>query len=778
MLIHDSTLEALDWAVLREAQADLCATNRARSRVRANDFADSRSDALRRYRAVAELWLLEDLGQRPSLNAIHDVSGYTSRAAKGEVLEPHELVEVGQSLGAMAALQTWVMGAEADVPELHALVEPIAVDVFILRNLEDSFTPAGELSDAYYPELRSIRTRTDALRSAVQSTLHSMLNDPAMADLFHDRYITDRGGRLVIPVRSAARKRLGIVHDTSQSGETAFVEPHAVVDQQNELKGLEAEWRRTVTRILTELSREVGEAHRDIEASIEAASTVDLAQSRARLGRTLGGCIPEVGSASQIQLRAARHPVLVLRGLDVVPNRIDIDDDRRGIILTGPNAGGKTITLKTVGLMALMVRAAIPIPAREDSRIDWMDPIWAVVGDQQDVSDDLSTFSSHLVALRSAIERAQPGALVLLDEIAIGTDPKQGAALAQAVVEHLVEAECRTVVTTHFTELKELAAEHPAMALMGAVFADGRPTFRMEPDRVGRSHALAVARTMGMPSTVVDRAVSLLDSESKRMDDLLTQIESDRERIHQTRTDLDERVRAFEFERTRLNEREARLNARRDREDALDRDAFRAKLKEHERTIKDRIKMLQGGGIREAQAALDDVKRLRKDAQPAPPKLPPTDDVPIHVGDTVRLLLLNELATVVSIKGAQIEVEIRGKRLRASRATVQFEKRSKPAAIVAPKPLARGPSGPVDVRTDANTLDLRGKRVHEALDDVEAFLDGLSLTEHACGYLLHGHGTGALKTALRQWLPKSRFGRRWRAGGPDDGGDAFTVVEL
>ena len=777
-MVHNSTLDALDWSVVREAQAELCATHRARSRVRGTDFAPNRNDALRRYRAVAELWLLDDMGQRPSLNAVHDVSAYSYRASKGEVLEPHELVEVGQSLGAMAALQAWAMGAETDIPELQALVEPIAIDVFILRNLEDSFTPAGELSDAYYPELRSIRSRTDALRSAVQSTLHSMLNDPAMDDLFHDRYITDRGGRLVIPVRSAARKRLGIVHDTSQSGETAFVEPHAVVDQQNELKGLEAEWRRTVTRILTELSREVGDAHADIEASIEAASAVDLAQSRARLGRALDGCIPEVGADGRIQLRAGRHPVLVLRGLDVVPNRIDIDDDRRGIILTGPNAGGKTITLKTVGLMALMVRAGIPIPAREDSRLDWMDPIWAVVGDQQDVSDDLSTFSSHLVALRTAIERARKGALVLLDEIAIGTDPKQGAALAQAVVEHLVAAGCRTVVTTHFTELKELAAEHPAMALMGAVFADGRPTFRMEPDRVGRSHALAVARTMGLPSTVVDRAVALLDSESRRMDDLLTQIESDRERIHQTRTNLDERVRAFEFERGRLNEREARLNARRDRDDARDREAFRAQLKEHERSIKARIKTLQGGGIREAQAALDDVKRLRAEAQPAPPPLPPTDDAPVNIGDTVRLLLLNELGTVVSIKGSQVEVDVRGKRLRVGRSTVQFAHRPKPTAVASPKPLQRGPSGPVDVRTDANTLDLRGKRVHEALDDVEAFLDGLSLTEHACGYLLHGHGTGALKTALRQWLPKSRFGRRWRAGGPDDGGDAFTVVEL
>lgn len=779
MTPHLSTLDALDWHVLREAQANLCLTLRGHARVMANDFATDQHAVLNRYACVSELWLLEDLGHRPTLSAIHDVVELTHRASKGDALEPHELVSVGQSMGAMANLQTWVLSSESPIPVLRELAEPISIDIFTLRNLEDSFTPAGELSDSFYPELRSIKTRSDQLRRTVQHTLNAMLNDPAMADLFHDRYITDRGGRLVIPVRTAARKRLGIVHDTSQSGETAFVEPHSVVDQQNELKGLEATWRRTVARILAELSKDVGEAHADIERSLTAATAIDVAQSRARLGRQLDACIPHVGSNSQIHLRMARHPVLALRGVRVIPNQIDIDDSRCGIVLTGPNAGGKTITLKTVGLMALMVRAGLPIPAEDGSRLDWMDPIWAVVGDQQDVSGDLSTFSSHLVALRSALEKARSGALVLLDEIAIGTDPKQGAALAQAVVEHLVAADARTVVTTHFSELKDLAAEHPKMALMGAVFADGRPTFRMEPDRVGRSHALAVARTMGMPSTVVERAVTLLDSESKRMDDLLTQIESEHERVRTTRETLDEKMRAYEFERTRLDEREVRLNARRDKQDAIDRAEFRAQMKRHEQTLKARIKELQANGsIRETTAALNEVKQRRTESTPSPPTLPPPESIPIKPGDTVKLLLLGEKGIVVDTKGKNVEVEIRGKRMRVNRRELQYLTSKAPVSSVSVQGSSSHPSGPKGIRTDSNTLDLRGMRVHEALDEVEAFLDGLSLTEQGSGYLLHGHGTGALKTALRQWLPKSRFGRNWRVGGPEEGGDAFTVVEL
>jgi len=680
---------------------------------------------------------------------------------------------------AMSNLSRWVGEREEPIPVLIELAAPIDIDVFTVNNLEDSFTPAGELSDSFYPELKRIRTRMEQLRGQVRSTLDRMLSDPTLEDLFHDRYITDRGGRLVIPVRVQARRRLGIVHDTSQSGETVFVEPSDVVDQQNELKGLEAELRRTVARILGELSKEVGELHEAIECSLAASAEIDLAQSRARLGRQLNASLPEVGSQAVVGLAVARHPVLALRGIEVIPNSLTVDDQHCGLVLTGPNAGGKTITLKTLGLMALMVRAGLPIPAEDGSRLDWMDPIWAVVGDQQDVSGDLSTFSSHLVALRVALERAKPGALVLLDEIAIGTDPKQGAALAQAVVEHLVEAGARTIVTTHYNELKELAAEHPKMALMGAVFADGRPTFRMEPDRVGRSHALAVARHMGLEDSVIERAVALLDSEARRMDDLLTQIETEREVVRTTREEITEQARSMEFERARLDEREARLNARRDREDAADRAAARERLKAQEREIKNQIKGLQQQPtMRSAHAALQNLKDLQGQVANPEIPLPPAEEHSLNPGDQVELIRMGDKGTVIRINGGKVEVEVRGKRMRLKRAELRYDGQPTPRSVQATTTPAKAPTGPDGVRTDSNTLDLRGMRVHEALDEVEAFLDGLSLTEHGCGYLLHGHGTGALKTALRQWLPKSRFGKNWRVGGHDEGGDAFTVVVL
>ena len=770
------TLEALDWPVIREALRSACQTLRGADQADRDDFAHSPQEAARRLKEVAELWTLEDHGDVPPLSAIHDISEPAFRTTKGEVLEPHELQAIGQTLGSITRLGSWILARADQAPEIAQVAQGIAIDSFLVSHLEDSFTPSGDLSDTYYPELGDLRMRIERARQQVRSTLNALLSDANMADAFHDKYITDRGGRMVIPVRVQARRRLGIVHDTSQSGETAFVEPTVVVEQQNEIKRLDAELRRTVAKILAEMSREIGDAHPDITTALEAATALDMANARARLGRRLRACLPTIGTHGQVQLKEAKHPVLSLRGINVVPNTLSLSDSNSGVVLTGPNAGGKTISLKTIGLMSLMVRAGLPIPAADGARVDWFDPIIAVVGDQQDVTDDLSTFSSHLLGLKSAIDGARPGALVLLDEVAIGTDPKQGSALAQAVVESVVEAGARAVITTHYDEVKALAADHPKMALMGAVFADGRPTFRMEPGRFGRSHALAVARRMGLPHAVVEHARALLDAESRRMDDLLTEVETERERLRTQAIEQAETERKLAFERTRLDGRETKLNARRDREDAEARANFREHLKTVERSIREELKALQDApSTKTANALLDKVKGERASNREAPKPLPPAQDHPLAVGDTVRLIQMDAKGTVVAIKGTTVEVDVRGKHMRLPRAAmrhVPHSQKSKPKQ----KAVANSTRSPDGIRTDSNTLDLRGLRVHEALDEVEAFLEHMKLSDHGCAYLLHGHGTGAIKTALRQWLPKSHFGRSWRVGGADEGGDAFTVV--
>ena len=774
-MLDEGTLGGLDWAVILEHLAGHARTIRGRQRAMLPDFADDREATLQRYDAVAEVWSLASLGAELPLGGILDVSKDAVRAERGEVLEVESLQDLGSTLDALSRLEGWVRSKQQEAPALAEIAGGIALDPALAEDLVLSFDGDGQLSSDRYPDLARLRRRHAQLRDEIRRTMESMLSDPAVAAVLQDRFITDRNGRFVLPVQAGARRGMGIVHDTSQSGETAYVEPTAVVEPQNELKSVGAEIRREERRILAALSRAVGDASPAIHAALEGATALDLIHARAALGTRMDAGIPQVGDAGVIHLKDARHPVLVLRDVPVVANELRVDSAKPGLVLSGPNAGGKTVALKTVGLAALMVRAGIPVPASSQSRVDWMVSIRAVVGDQQAVSDDLSTFSAQLLGVRQSLDIAGPGTLLLLDELGMGTDPAQGSALAQAVVESLVQRGARVLLTTHHAALKELASRDARWALAGAVFADGKPTYRIETGRAGHSHALAVARQMALPDDVLERARELLDEDTRRMDDLLSELETERESVHQQGLEQAERDRRLVDRERKITEREHRLDIRRDKHEEEAKAAFRARLSEQERKVKEIIAALQAGPTpQRASEVLEEVKMMRARAVPksAPPSHPVKQVVP---GDRVRVL--GGTGTVVSVQGDRVELEVRGKRIRARLS----ELGKAPAQAGRPRggrPLASTDQGPVGVRTDRNTLDMRGMRVEEGLDAVELFLDRCLLQGQASAFLLHGHGTGALKQAVREWLPRCHHARRWHPGGPEEGGDAFTVVEL
>jgi len=733
------------------------------------------TEARERYACVGEIWSLGELGATLPLGGIHDVGPQADRGLRGEVLEPETLVDIGQTLAALLRLSEWTAMRGEAAPALGALAAGIDLDSSLPEDLLLSFDGEGRLSGDRYPDLARLRRRHAQLRDEIRRTLERMLSDPAIAAVLQDRFITDRNGRFVLPIQVGARKTIGIVHDTSQSGETAYVEPLAVVEPQNELGAVGAEIRHEEHRILAQLSAAVGAAASEIHAALDAATELDLASARAEFGTAMDARIPTVGEGGVLQLIEARHPVLVLRGVPVVANDLGVDGAQSGLVLSGPNAGGKTIGLKTLGLAALMVRAGIPIPASDRSRVDWMEPIRALVGDQQAVSDDLSTFSAQLLGVRKALEQACPNSLLLLDELGMGTDPAQGAALAQAIVEALIDRGARVILTTHHAALKALAAADERWSLAGAVFADGRPTYRIQTGRAGHSHALAVARQMALPEQLLDRARALLDADTRRMDDLLTELETERETVHQTALNQAEEGRQLADRVRRLEEREGRLNARRDKDDAEARAAFRARLKEQEQEVKSLIAQLQAGpSLRDAAAVLELVKTARADAAPPRPRV---TDSPRAVVPGQRVRVMGSTGVVVTVSGDKVEVEVRGKRLRVGLSELELAPslpvRSTPRVTVAPEA-----SGPAGVRTHGNSLDLRGMRVEEAIDAVTDFLDRCILDNQASAFLLHGHGTGALKAAIRQWLPRCPHAASWHAGGPEEGGDAFTVVSL
>jgi DNA mismatch repair protein MutS2 len=547
--------------------------------------------------------------------------------------------------------------------------------------------------------------------------------------------------------------------------------------------------RREEHRILGLLTAGVAGHREGILASLAASAAVDLCWARAALGRKLHGAIPRVGEGAVIALLAARHPVLALRDTEVVPNDLVVDTERPGLVLTGPNAGGKTVALKTLGLAALFVRAGIPFPAREGSRIDFFAEVLADVGDLQSVEGDLSTFSGHLLLLGAMLAGAGPSRLMLLDEIAVGTDPAQGAALARATIEHLVAAGARVVVTTHYVELKALSASDPRFRLMGAQYVEGRPTWRLLPDHAGQSHALGVARRLGLPGDVLARAEELLGQRATDLGRLLERAEEELSAVRVRAEQLDARAAALSAEKAELSERERRLEERRrklEREAAGD---LAARLRRHEGEVRRLIADLQRGpDLKTAGQALERLRTLRGEldeaaAEPAPDGPPPAA---LRVGERVMVPSLRRAGTVVEVTpDGRVRVEVGSLRTWLKLADLQEAGPEEPESAGQRKRRRQeqADGAAIEAATGAvphpgNSLDLRGKRLDEAIEATEAFCDALLLRGEPAAFVLHGHGTGVLKDGIRTWARRSPYARRWRPAAEGEGGDAWTVIEL
>lgn len=787
----ERTLRALDWDVVCEALALHARTTRGAAACRTAPLYASPDAVRERYAEVSEALDAARLNDEPPVGAVLDVEDPVDRAARGSVLDVVDLRAVGVSARALARLRDWGDDHAEDFPRLATLCGPINVDPELVEVLDYAFDAAGELSESTYPELGTLRRRIAQLRDRIRSTLEDILRGSEWADALQDRFVSEREGRFVVPVKMAARRGLGIVHGISGSGETAFVEPGAVVELHNELKETEGELARTERRILTDLSRDVGRRHAPLRAALAAAITLDLVVARAGLGRSWTGTVPIVGNDGVVALRDARHPVLVLRAKErggaVVGNDLSLTPQRPGLVVTGPNAGGKTVALKTIGLAALLVRAGVPLPAAEGSRMDVFDPVVADVGDQQSVTGGLSTFSAHVGILKEALAGARLGALVLLDEVAVGTDPAQGAALARSVLETVVDAGARVVATTHYPELKALGGADGRFAVAAAQYEDGKPTYRVEIGAPGASYALAMARALGLPDAVIDRARELMDANARALADELEKLSAERQAVAARARAMEAREAEIAARSRKLADAEERLarEGRRAMEAQLDK--HKERLKKSEDDVRAIVAALQSGAdLKSAGKALETVKATR--AALAPPEVPSTPAPPRiwAVGDRVRVRTLGQLGTVSAL-GEQLEVDFGRMRVRVS--AEQLEDPALPPAPPKPKTPAQPPKEErrapeparpeaAYVRTTSNTCDMRGMRGDEALEHADRFLDGVAHGPERVAFLLHGHGTGALKRAVRGWLPTCRYVREWRPANSDEGGDAYTVVEV
>jgi DNA mismatch repair protein MutS2 len=556
--LDDKALAVLEFPTVRERLARHTTFSAGREAALAVRPLSDREAVVRRQRETAEAVQLAALGVTVPMGGVHDVRPTALAAARGQTLATSELLEVAGVARATARVRRVFARLEAETPLLAVLAGGLA-DLEPLRGLIGSaLDDRGEVVDGASAELHAIRRERGEVHDRLQQRMESLIRAPGLRSALQDPIVTLREGRYVLPVRSEARSAVpGIVHDTSASGATVYVEPMAVVDLGNRWRELEAQERHEVERILRELSEAVGAASEELVDAVARLAHLDLALAKAALAKELGATALAqpgrdarwlVAAPAELRLVEARHPLLDVVDGEVVPVTIEAGGTTRALLITGPNTGGKTVALKTAGLLCVMALAGLPVPAAEGSRIPVYEAVFADIGDEQSIEQSLSTFSGHITAIIDILERADGGSLVLLDELGAGTDPIEGAALAIAIVERLVEAGVTLIATTHHSELKLYAHGHPRVANASVEFdvETLAPTYRLRIGIPGQSNALAIASRLGMPGEVVAAAQESLSHEHRDIESVLaelrTQLAAAEERAQRAAADLEAAV--------------------------------------------------------------------------------------------------------------------------------------------------------------------------------------------------------------------------------------------
>ncbi len=801
------TRKDLEWDRLLGALADRASSVSGKRLAKKLAFASTYEALLITLGEVKEAVDLNRLGEALPANDVPDVAQALERARIGASLSNEELRSIGQCLSEAARLRRFLTSRKNHIPLLlRACSTDPGLDE-IEREIHRAFDPEGTLADKASPRLGELRTERRHVRDRLVRRLEEIMHQHA--DILQDAFFTERDGRYVLPVRSDAHERFpGIVHTTSGSGATLFVEPRAIVELGNRLKMVEAQVAHEEDLIRAALSEKIEENIHNVEAAVAALAHADLRSAAARLARDLTLTFPVVPQATKweqgrnepsVRLRGARHPLLALDGVNVIPSDIEVNAGQ-AMIVSGPNAGGKTIALKTLGLAALCVRAGLPVPADEGSSVAAFEVVLTDVGDDQNLHKNLSTFSAHVQNLAAILEETRPGVLVLLDELAGGTDPREGEALAAAVLDTMVARGGAVATTTHYEGLKALALADPRFQNVSVGFdlATMSPTFRLVMGIPGASSALSVARRFGIPNIVLERAEKFSSRDAANFEEVVNKLHAERAALEMAREAAkrateaaQEKQRQLDAELYRLQgiERGILTDAGKELFESLKK--ARAMLREIEAKLRGKP---TADDLRDAARAIDvAAKRITalEESEPAPmidvPIPGVIDPGAIRTGMRVYVPRLRTMAEVVEVL-ADGKLRVTAGALKLT--TTITEVRTPNAAGMSEKPkenvrssvrrsvfdAAADPELPA--QTSDNTVDLRGLRAHEAVAMAEQFLDRSLGAGRKVAFMIHGHGKGALRDAVRDAVKTSVYVAKSRAGEPREGGDGVTVVWL
>lgn len=729
-----------------------------------------------------------------SLGGIHDVLVKVKRAEIGASLDPGSLLMVADTLRAARVLSNSLSGDGEEEDFNYPIIQSLATSLYIHREIEDAVYNAIvseiEIADSASHTLRDIRRKIVQKNQSIRSKLNTIISSATYQKYLQDSIISMRGDRFVVPVKAEYRSVVaGIVHDQSSSGATLFIEPMSIVEMNNELRKLKLDEQEEIERILAELSKMIGEIAREIISNQEILEKIDFIFAKGKLSLEMKGIDPKLNKDKSFVIKNGRHPLLDPK--KVVANTIYLGDEFHTLVITGPNTGGKTVTIKTVGLFALMTQSGLHIPADFGSSMCVYDNIFADIGDEQSIEQSLSTFSSHMTRIVSILDKVTEDSLVIFDELGAGTDPVEGAALAIAILEDVRMAGAKCIATTHYSELKNYALTKKGVENAAVEFdvETLSPTYRLLIGVPGKSNAFEISKKLGLSEFVINRAKEFINTENIELEDLLQNVEKNRIKAEEDRAEAEklkteiQMIRDAEAEKLEklTNQKEKMMERARSEAFSITRQA----KEEVDEIIKRLRELEQERASKEKNRQIEQLRKELTDSmgslQPTVksmivPKVASKEIKNLKAGEDVKVITLNQEGTVVSAddKKKEAVVQIGIMKMTLPYKSLQKIKNQQQATVTKKtRSVIKAKSGRVK-----GEVDLRGMNLEEATLELEKYLDDATVAGLEQVTVIHGVGTGVLKTGLQDVLKKNKHVKKKRPGGYGEGGVGVTIVTL
>jgi DNA mismatch repair protein MutS2 len=786
--LFEKSIRTLELLRVLEMLSDQAATQEGRERCLALRPSTDADEVQRRLRETTAAFQMLVAKGSPGLSGVKPVAASLQRADLGGSLNTRELLDVAAVLRCARSCREYGLD-QGEKTVISHLFASLTANKFLEEKITSSIVGEDEIADAASSELASIRRHIRSTASKVREVLNKLLSSN-QARYLQETIVTQRSGRYVVPVKAEHKNDIpGLVHDVSGSGGTFFIEPMGVVKANNELRELQAKEEKEIERILAELSAECAQFKDDISQNYDLIVLIDCIFARAQLSARMRGMEPKLSDQGMV-LKKARHPLLDPN--KAVANDLALGEDFDTLVITGPNTGGKTVTLKTFGLLTLMAQCGLHIPAGDGSTVRVFSRVLADIGDEQSIAQNLSTFSSHMVNIVGILKEADQDTLILFDELGAGTDPVEGAALAAAIIESARDMGALVCATTHYAELKVYAMTTKGVQNASCEFnvETLEPTYRLLIGIPGKSNAFAISQRLGLPESIIQKAADRLDAENVRFEDVLTQLdaqrqamEKEKEQAARLRREMEESTKTareyrqkIEAERAKAVEKaqaEARaiLNDARQTADQVFQELNEMRRRQEKEADWQQTND-QRAALRHRLNQAEDALGVREEETPPPPTRPAA------VGDTVELVKMGAKATVLSVskdgvlqlQAGILKITARQDEVRVVEGETQSQKEAKKFIQRSQRQLrSQGASSEVD---------LRGMMTDEAVNATELFLDTAMLAKLTQVTIIHGKGTGAVRRAVRDYLKRSKYVKSFRPGAYGEGEDGVTIVEL